>query len=314
MQKVRAAPSSRRQEKKPLRSTPYQKPDGNQQNILPTQTKTEPYKKEQRILIVGDGNMSFGFALCKHRLKGECSNVIVTTYDSSNELKKYPEAQGYGDGLKELGATVLHDVDAQDLQNTLTPKLKSEQKSWKFDIIIFMFPLVHPATTRTDFEARPDPIVENKMLILKFLKSAKQLLSEKGEIHITSKEVKPYSWWQIHRLSDGLEPLYFVERREFDASLFPGYQTRKPVNLHKDRVESFPLTECVTFVFALNNILCSTTLPDKTATFYCAACDRAIVREEDYEQHQKGRIHKALANIYVKWQELLASTNLDIKS
>lgn len=51
--------------------------------------------------------------------------------------------------------------------------------------------------------------IENK-------KGATKLLAKNGEIHITSKEVKPYSWWRIHTLANGLPNTAFVGKLGFD--------------------------------------------------------------------------------------------------
>jgi hypothetical protein len=81
-------------------------------------------------------------------------------------------------------------------------------------------------------KAQPDPIVMNKLLIREFLLEATPLLAPYGEIHVTSKEVKPYSWWKIHALADDLDTTAFIGRQRFDASLYPGYESRKPVNVY----------------------------------------------------------------------------------
>jgi hypothetical protein len=148
---------------------------------------------DQRILIVGDGNLSFALALCKGLGTGDL--VTATTYDTRAELAKYPETAAIIAALTQLGSKTLHGVDAMDLKTTLVDSSgggpavgggeggtgvgaegaveedvgdgdgegaagtthalpPSSPLKLKYDRIVFQFPLAHPPATREAFEVR----------------------------------------------------------------------------------------------------------------------------------------------------------------
>ena len=147
--------------------------------------------------------------------------MTSTTYDTLEELKKYPETEDIIKRLNSMGSRTFHGVDATDLATTFVGKLHQDGESSpdgasaaiaapKFDRILFQFPLAHPPATHAEYMAQPDPVTQNKILLRKFLVGATRLLAPNAEIHITSKEVKPYAWWRIHTLANGLAATTFV--------------------------------------------------------------------------------------------------------
>ena len=289
------------------------------------------YDEVGQVLIVGDGNLSFARALCERIAGGGSSGsggggggssggasgvamITATTLEPEHELcAKYPETSAIIARLQELGATVRHEIDATRLGETLVPQLEKQfGAAPKFARIVFQFPLAHPSQTRESFETSPDPIVQNKLLIHSFLKCATNLLAPCGEIHITSKEVKPYTWWQIHRMADGLPRLAFARRLQFDATMYPGYETRKPVNVHSDRIESFPLTGSTVFVFVRSPDDPLDRLPPKPGPFVCLVCDRDTKSAINLAAHIAGRKHKLLAAIDERWRKALADAHVTV--
>jgi hypothetical protein len=70
------------------------------------------------VLLIGDGNLSFGAALVRQR--GGGSGVIVTSFESHDELVgKYKETKGLIAELVAAGARVAHSVDATRLPQSL---------------------------------------------------------------------------------------------------------------------------------------------------------------------------------------------------
>jgi 25S rRNA (uracil2634-N3)-methyltransferase len=93
------------------------------------------YEFNDRILLVGEGNFSFARSLVENVVHGG-DNIIATCYDNEDVLyKKYEgEAKENIQVIKELGGTVLFEVDATQLD-----KCKAI-KNAKFSKIIFNFP------------------------------------------------------------------------------------------------------------------------------------------------------------------------------
>lgn len=66
-----------------------------------------PYKKEQNILIVGEGNFSWAASLVAKYFPEDASHITATCYDSEKVLhKKYPDAQDHVDTLLSANAKV----------------------------------------------------------------------------------------------------------------------------------------------------------------------------------------------------------------
>ncbi|CAN0464515.1 unnamed protein product, partial [Scytosiphon promiscuus] len=86
--------------------------------------------KPCRILILGDGNFSFSLALARgpprqqgrrKRTRNRPYEVVATSFDGPLDLlRKYPESSKILAGLRSLGATVLHNVDATSLDTRVT--------------------------------------------------------------------------------------------------------------------------------------------------------------------------------------------------
>eukprot|EP00041_Stephanoeca_diplocostata_P019479 m.420333 g.420333 ORF g.420333 m.420333 type:complete len:347 (+) comp21316_c0_seq7:224-1264(+) len=293
-----------------------------------------PYCAEQRILIVGDGNLSWARALCM-RL-GSGANIIATTYEPESELlEKYPESADIVRTLKEsYGATVAHEIDATQLlhpkyvslfrdchERQLGKSRDEKETSVIFDRIIFMFPLVPLTKTLEAHKAAPDPVISNKLLIWKFLRCASEILEPvKGEIHIASKDVKPYTMWRIPDLADGAERVAYLRCEKFDAAVYPGYETRKPTNNHFDRVESFPLTNCWTYIFHQKHEMSDacdkddradgSSEPCTQAQNYCKLCKKQMTSKDMYDSHLNGKKHGLQARIHARFTAALEKENL----
>ena len=173
------------------------------------------HKKESNILVVGDGNLSFGRALSrlfgapntKTRLKRMASsspsstkrpsdygarNIVVTCYESAMELlSRYPHSGSVVAEIMDRGGFVLYGVDATALHQTLTASFKTyggdkrafplflsaaSMSAFKYDVIIWNFPHAMDNAFKPNINGE---LVEN------FMVSAKQILSKGGEIHVT---------------------------------------------------------------------------------------------------------------------------------
>lgn len=110
-----------------------------------------PYKKEELILTIGDGNFSFSNALATI-FEGEASNIVATAYDPGLIVvicllletilkQKYEDAEKNISSLTECGGTVLYNIDGTNLEAAKKRK-GNEALDAQFDKIVFNFPHV----------------------------------------------------------------------------------------------------------------------------------------------------------------------------
>eukprot|EP00039_Didymoeca_costata_P010462 m.140888 g.140888 ORF g.140888 m.140888 type:complete len:158 (-) comp14835_c0_seq1:4480-4953(-) len=114
---------------------------------LPTSTKGEssqqqpkkkkknstlPYKVNQKILLVGEGNFSFSASLA-HVLK-DGTGITATCYDDQEVIReKYKDSEGFEDTVTGMGGFVFYGVDATKLATC--PYLSAP-----YDTVVFNFP------------------------------------------------------------------------------------------------------------------------------------------------------------------------------
>lgn len=81
-----------------------------------------------------------------------------------------------------------------------------------------------------------------------FLKSAREMLTTDGEVHVTHKTAYPFSKWEIELLA--MEAgLRLVEKAEFALCEYPGYLNKRGDGRRID--ESFPVGASTTYKFAI---------------------------------------------------------------
>lgn len=175
-----------------------------------------PFKKEDKALLVGEGDFSFACSILKNKL---IKQVSATCLDTEAQVReKYPNsAPDNLTWLAECGAEVLFEVDGTKLHTT---KPFSSQLG-KFDSIIFNFP--HCGNSIKDQHRN---ILQHQKLMVAFFESAKKLIKPKGgRIVVTLFEGEPYISWNIKKLaqSKGLKTLI---SNEFKWHAFPGYSHR----------------------------------------------------------------------------------------
>jgi len=104
-----------------------------------TLTATIPFTPTDKILLIGEGNFSFAYALVinpplqLHHFPPQ--NITATTYDTEQEcLAKYADAQEKIDVLRTKGVNVLFGVDATKLEKV------SQLKGKRWDRVVWNFP------------------------------------------------------------------------------------------------------------------------------------------------------------------------------
>lgn len=86
------------------------KPHIQAHHLLPT----IPFTATDRILLIGEGDLSFARSLVEHR---HCTNVTATVYENCEELEgKYPYVGDNVHFLEENGAKVVYGVDAMKVK------------------------------------------------------------------------------------------------------------------------------------------------------------------------------------------------------
>ncbi|KAH9948188.1 hypothetical protein B0H21DRAFT_778015 [Amylocystis lapponica] len=132
---------------------------------------TIPFKPTDRILLIGEGNFSFAYALIMHPPASleflPSESITATAYDTEEECyAKYPDATDIVATLRNKGVEVLFEVDATKLERC------SALKGRRWDRIVWNFP--HAGKGITDQDRN---ILANQMLILEFFRSAAGFLS-----------------------------------------------------------------------------------------------------------------------------------------
>ena len=135
--------------------------------------KLMPLKLKQRVLILGDGDLSWSLSFAQElntsglNLQSSVS-IVATTFDSSGELERRysPErVKPHVDGLRALGVEVRHGVDATNLQDYFAVN------SDCFDRVYFNFP----------HWGGQGHIERNRRLLADFFQSVVAFLAHDGE-------------------------------------------------------------------------------------------------------------------------------------
>ncbi|GER33692.1 hypothetical protein STAS_09844, partial [Striga asiatica] len=195
------------------------------------------YSSNHKILLVGEGDFSFAASLAS--AFGNASNMTATSLDSEVMLEiKHPTAAANLGLLKSKGCTIIHEV------NACTMSRHPQLEHMEFDRIVFNFP--HAGYTNYS-EHNYIQICLHKEVVRGFFKSAYQMVSAVGEVHVTHKTAYPFSAWEIKKLAEGAE-FKLIEEVKFHIYEYRGYQNKRGDG---DRSNStFPIGECSTFKFA----------------------------------------------------------------
>ncbi|KAK9937420.1 hypothetical protein M0R45_014213 [Rubus argutus] len=174
------------------------------------------YSSSQKILLVGEGD--FSFATCLGKEFGSAANMVATSLDSEATLKaKYSDDVLFNlSDLKRRGCILLHEVDVHTMR--YHPGLINKL----FDRIVFNFP--HAGFSDSEFSH--SQIELHKNLVKGYFRSAHQMLSNCGEIHVTHKTTWPFNEWNIVELAENVG-LFLVEEAFFSILFYPGYQNKR---------------------------------------------------------------------------------------
>ncbi|KAK5627931.1 hypothetical protein RRF57_003646 [Xylaria bambusicola] len=200
---------------------------------------TIPFSPEDKILLVGDGDLSFAASLVEHHY---CAEVTATVFEKNLDelVEKYPQAS---DNIAKIEAEddcrVLFGIDATKMapftnkpgrgkgSGSENANAHSASTNGVMDRIIFNFPHVGGKSTDVNRQVR-----YNQELLVSFFQRAILSLAPGGSIIVTLGE--PYTLWNIRDLArhSGLQ----VERSfRFQASAYPGYHHARTLGVVRNR-------------------------------------------------------------------------------
>ncbi|KAI0883379.1 uncharacterized protein GGS22DRAFT_166817 [Annulohypoxylon maeteangense] len=188
---------------------------------------TIPFAPEHKILLIGDGDLSFAASLVEHHY---CADVTATVLERTPEelVEKYPHvAENIGKIEAEGCGRVLYNIDATKMAPFLDKKGKDRVGT--MDRVMFNFPHVGGKSTDVNRQVR-----YNQELLVGFFKRAAPSLAPGGKIVVTLFEGEPYTLWNIRDLArhSGLQ----VERSfRFQAAAYPGYHHARTLGVVRSK-------------------------------------------------------------------------------
>ncbi|KAG1687745.1 hypothetical protein DVH05_004614 [Phytophthora capsici] len=266
-----------------------------QHKAAPVVPTTPQYR---RVLTVGDGNFSYSLALAKQHKNGGNDTELqltATSYDSYDELvAKYPECKRICAQLKELGASVLHRVDATNIRESL---VAAGAEEFKFDSVVFNHPHCGEENVR-----------RHQSLLSHFYSSALEVLEEKeeSEVLLTLAEGQPQRWEAVERgIKAGLKLHRQVDDVDNDEVFGLAYERKRhqngksfhQVTLHGEKKKQ----SSTLFIFRWQNDVKATDLTEEKnkapvsrkrkaeselpLEFACTQCERSFKSDQGLRTH-----------------------------
>lgn len=251
-----------------------------------------------KILTIGDGDLSFSHSLI---VDHGCNFVTASVLDDDKTLRnKYQENSI--DALNQRSAEIYFGVDLHNKCAIPSP-LKGA-----FDLVIFQFPLIPSFKDKRDYQSNRGlgNNVLNRFLIYRYLQRCFEYFLDPDGVqlsYITSKDVKPYSHWNMENLYRSTRSERFLGWQPFLADLFPSYRIR-----NVDRDLSVKSTSAKTYVWGktlpadFKNIV----EPLKVEEDYCLLCGSGPFSNADVRAaHQGSKGHTRLQKYEDGWQNAI---------
>jgi 25S rRNA (uracil2634-N3)-methyltransferase len=105
---------------------PKPKPKSKAPALHPKPSPIVPFGKEDKVLLVGEGDFSFAASLIKHH---GVRHLTATSYDGEKELlEKYPQAGENVEAVRSTSGTVMHGIDATKMHKVKAIKKRKGEK------------------------------------------------------------------------------------------------------------------------------------------------------------------------------------------
>jgi len=258
------------------------------------------FEPSWRILTVGDGDLSYSAAIAKHH---KVASITATTLDSETVIReKYQDH-----AIDDLRALDIEPVFSADITD---PRTWRERLKKSFDLVIFQFPLIPAIGSKQDYESGLSINLRNRRLLHLFLShSEKFLLDDTGAgiACISSKDVKPYTEWNLETAIAVHTGMNYVGKHPFELSAFPGYLIR---NVDRDK----HVKQTKSFSYFWRRAGTDGQLPFETQQFQpltgdnCQLCLAGpFTTEQEKDGHMNSRKHKNMAKFAKDWQDYLYS-------
>lgn len=207
----------------------------------------------KEILILAESDFSFSSALVDYLPEG--SHMVATSFESEEKLQELhkEKLENHLKILKSHNATVLHDIDARCIEETLEAAIRKrspeEQEvirsrwSGHFDLVWIQLP-------HTGGVAKT-----NSMLIERFLSTVGRALKPNGLIFMTLYGMQ-VDHWKVALHAQAAE-LVHVFKIPFNTSIYPAIWTRynPKVGFSNDYFDILRYP-CDSYVFAQNEFTC----------------------------------------------------------
>lgn len=255
-------------------------------------------KPNWRILTIGDGDLSFSASLWQNF---KPKQLTATVFDSQKTLQDKYQHHAINLLKTDLNQQLLFSFDVTKSESW--GLLKKQQ----FDLVIFQYPLVPAFEDPQYFHTKGDTSINtiNRLLLRKYLiHCAEYFLDPHGEqlCYITSKDVKPYSEWNIENsLNQNLEHIRYLGSMPFEIEKFPGYKIRN-VDRDKHVKDTFGITYAWSLckegdlTKSITEALSKTLITKKQQGENCCTMCKAgpFVSASDRALHEQSKKHKLM--------------------
>ena len=266
-------------------------------------------KPNWRILTIGDGDLSFSASLWDHFKPAQ---LTATVFDSQQTLENKYQHHAIKQLQTDPNQQVLFGFDVTD------PKTWAKLRNQSFDLVIFQFPLVPAFEDPEYFHTMGDISINtlNRLLLRKYLiHCVEYFLDPDGKqlCYITSKDVKPYSEWNIENsLNQGLEHIHYLGSMNFDINKFPGYKVR-----NVDRDKHVKDTQGLTYAWSSkidskdhdNALLEALEIKSHQRKGYCEICKAGpFVSTSDKTLHEQTKKHRLMQQYEQQYASVLLNS------